>query len=55
LPNNVSTVILIMFEFLLESFIGVYLRHDLNFSQHVDFVESVVATCNQRHYLLVHL
>ena len=30
--------------------LGVYLRHDLNFSQHVEFV---VATCN--HYLLAQL
>jgi len=34
------------------SFLGVYLRHDLNFSQ---LVESVVAARNQRLYLLVHL
>jgi len=32
--------------------LGVHLRHDLNFSQQV---ESVVATCNQRLYLLSHL
>jgi len=32
--------------------LGVHLRHDLNFSQQV---ESVVATCNQRLYLLAHL
>jgi len=31
--------------------LGVHLRHDLNFSQ----VESVVATCNQRLYLLAQL
>jgi len=31
---------------------GVHLRHDLNFSQQV---ESVVATCNQRLYLLAQL
>jgi len=31
---------------------GVYLRHDLNFLQHV---ESIVATCNQRLYLLAQL
>ena len=29
--------------------LGVHLRHDLNFSQHV---EPVVAICNQRLYLL---
>ena len=28
---------------------GVYFRHDFNFSKHID---SVVATCNQRLYLL---
>ena len=32
--------------------LGVHLRHDLNFSQQV---ESVVATCNQRLYLLARL
>ena len=32
--------------------LGVHLRHDLNFSQHV---ESVVAICNQRLYLLAQL
>jgi len=32
--------------------LGVYLRHDLNFSQHVD---AVVATCSQRFYLLAQL
>jgi len=32
--------------------LDVYLRHDLNNSQHV---ESVVATCNQRLYLLAQL
>ena len=32
--------------------LGVHLRHDLNFSQHV---ESVVAICNQRFYLLAQL
>jgi len=32
--------------------LGVYLRHDLNFSQHV---ESIVATCNQRLHLLAQL
>ena len=32
--------------------LGVHLRHDLNFSQQV---ESVVATCNQRLYLLAQL
>jgi len=31
---------------------GIHLRHDLNFSQHV---ESVVAICNQRLYLLAQL
>jgi len=31
--------------------LGVHLRHDLNFSQ----VESVVATCNQRLYVLAQL
>jgi len=31
--------------------LGVHLRHDLNFSQ----VESVVAACNQRLYLLAQL
>ena len=32
--------------------LGVHLRHDLNFSQHV---ESVVAICNQRLYLSAQL
>jgi len=32
--------------------LDVHLRHDLNFSQQV---ESVVATCNQRLYLLAQL
>ena len=32
--------------------LGVHLRHDLNFSQQV---ESVVANCNQRLYLLAQL
>jgi len=32
--------------------LGVYLRHDLNFSQHVD---AIVATCSQRFYLLAQL
>jgi len=32
--------------------LGVYLRHDLNFSQHVD---AIVATCSQRFYLLTQL
>ena len=32
--------------------LGVHLRHDLNFSQQL---ESVVATCNQRLYLLAQL
>ena len=37
---------------LVAKLLGVHLRHDLNFSQHV---ESVVATCNQRLYLLAQL
>ena len=32
--------------------LGVYFRHDFNFSKHV---ESVVAICNQRLYLLAQL
>ena len=32
--------------------LGVYLRHDLNVSQHVD---AIVATCSQRFYLLAQL
>jgi len=32
--------------------LGVYLRHDLHFSQHVD---AIVATCNQIFYLLTQL
>ena len=32
--------------------LGVFLRHDLNF---IDHVESVIATCNQRLYLLAQL
>jgi len=35
-----------------EKLLGVHIRHDLTFSQQV---ESVVATCNQRLYLLAHL
>ena len=37
---------------LVTKLLGVHLRHDLNFSQHV---ESVVATCIQRLYLLAQL
>ena len=32
--------------------LGLYLRHDINFSQHVD---AIVATCSQRFYLLAQL
>jgi len=52
LDPRVGHTMEVLSPFICAKLLGVHLRHDLNFSQHV---ESVVAICNQRIYLLAQL